>query len=276
MRLVAALAVSTLSIAPAVAADYLRGPLPEPAARAGVSSPYDWSGAYAGGHFNFGSSRFNNADLLTPAASTAISSSELSTHLGTTNAFGNANGNKGGYGGYIGYNTMWDDVVVGLEGEYTRADVRATSSSTLVGTLTSTAVTNGYFNYNTTLTGRTTINDYFAVKARAGWAIDRLLLFASLGVARATVTRETGASGTWELYSSPPRTPVSGLVTAAGGWKSTYAKWGFVAGLGAEYALTDNVILRGDWQYLGIGSANGGKNGYHTMNTVRAGANIKF
>ena len=282
MHRAAAVLITTLTFGSAQAADYLRGPLPEPASRPAQNQSYDWSGIYVGGQYAHGTTKFNNSDIATTAGRSAVPRSDLGDVLAGLNSLGTANGNKGGFGGYLGYNTMWDDVVLGLEGEYTRANLRANSQGpSLIGTAASLNTANGVYDYNVRTSGRVVLNDYFALKARVGWAIDRTLLFANLGVARATMSRETTSTGTWELYTTAPaRATVTGVQPANGAFKQSFAKWGFVGGLGAEYALTDNIILRGDWQYLGVGSSTNSastfKNGYLTVNTLRAGANVKF
>lgn len=282
MRRAAALVASALLVTGAQAADYLRGPLPEPAAtRAAPRANYDWSGTYIGGHYAYGSMSFNNYDLGGTALSRGIAHQGLATTLVSAygnNIFGKANGNNSGFGGFIGVNTQWDDVVLGLEGEYTSLGVRAKSTSgALVGTVSS----GNLIDHNLVATARTTIDDYFAFKARAGWAIDRTLLYATLGVAMANVTRQTTLVGSYEEYTAgPPRTSVSGVVAVNGAHKQSLSRWGFITGLGAEFAVTDNIILRGEWQYLGLGSgvnlAGSSKNGYYNLNTVRAGLAAKF
>ncbi|HRK25597.1 MAG TPA: outer membrane beta-barrel protein [Beijerinckiaceae bacterium] len=283
MRRSAVLMVSAFLATGAQAADYLRGPLPEPVTRAAPTASYDWSGTYFGAHYNFGSMSFNNYDLSGTAFNSGITNTTLRTNLATAHGntlFGSANGNRSGYGVFLGVNTQWDDVVLGLEGEYSRVGARANSRSTITGTFPAAAPA-GTFDYNLTANARTTIDDYFALKARAGWAIDRTLLYATLGIAMANVTRQTTLTGTYEEYNvGPPRATISGVVPVDSATKKSMARWGFATGLGAEYALTDAVLLRGEWQYLGFGSMtnlnNAGKNGYYSLNTVRAGVAAKF
>lgn len=284
MRRATAFAVSALMITSAQAADYLRGPLPEPAMRSAPTTSYDWSGTYFGGHYAFSHMSFNNYDLGTPAITRSVANSELATGLSTAignSLFGKGNSNKSGFGGYIGYNTMWDDVVVGVEAEYTRVNAAvSTSGQQLNGTLGSTATPTSAYDYALRFGAKTSINDYYAFKGRAGMAIDRALLYASLGVAMANVTRETTGAGTWEQYVISPRATQTGVVNVASAGKQSLTRWGFAAGLGAEYAMTDNIVLRGEWQYLGFGSLTNltstSKNGYYTLNTLRAGLATKF
>lgn len=280
MRRSAVIMVSALVATGAHAADYLRGPLPEPVTRAAPTASYDWSGTYIGAHYAYSSLSFNNYDLGPAALRNGVGNATLLTSLTSTygnTLFGKGNGNKSGFGLYGGVNTQWDDVVLGLEAEYTRVGARATSNQNVTGTLTS----GNSFDFALNAKARTTIDDYFAVKARAGWAIDRALLFASLGVAMANVSRQTTTTGQYEEYTvGPPRVTVSGVVPVNGASKQSLARWGFATGLGAEYAMTDSLLLRGEWQYLGFGSmtsvANTNKNGYYTLNTLRAGVAAKF
>ena len=58
---------------------------------------------------------------------------------------------------------------------------------------------------------------------------------------------------------------------------------GWTAGAGLEYAVTDNVLVRGEYLYTDLGSRNylsgavaGGVDARLTSSTVRAGISFKF
>ena len=93
------------------------------------------------------------------------------------------------------------------------------------------------------------------------------------------MSRETGFFGEGEVQ------------TASG--KSTNTHVGWTAGLGAEYAISNNFTVKGEWLYTDLGDASyhytGQKQGplsgpYYsdktpsdiTMHTVRLGVNYKF
>ncbi len=48
---------------------------------------------------------------------------------------------------------------------------------------------------------------------------------------------------------------------------------GIALGFGLEYALTPNILLRGEYQYINFQSFNGHN---AELNTIRGGAAVKF
>jgi outer membrane immunogenic protein len=177
-------------------------------------SVYDWSGFYAGAHIGYGD---GTADIWTtaldpvgvPYAATAYSS------FGSDGALG---------GVQAGFNMQWDRVVLGVEGEYSASGVK------------------GSFNFDATrpeaIAGGK-ITALAAIKARAGIAFDRTLLFGTAGYAIGW--NEGFANNFWS------KAPAVDVATG----KSTLS--GYVVGLGAEYALTDRISLKGEYNYYGFG-----------------------
>ena len=92
-------------------------------------------------------------------------------------SLGAANDNRDGFGGFAGYNSQWDDVVVGIEANYMHGGFRALTSST------------GY-TYNPDFTIASTthssalvrLSDFGSVRVRAGYAIDSYLPYVFAGV----------------------------------------------------------------------------------------------
>ena len=107
-----------------------------------------------------------------------------------------------------------------------------------------------------------------SIRARAGYAIDRALLFVTAGVAIAAP--ETILSGT---------TGLGGLTV-----QSSATRAGFTVGGGAEYAFTNNWIGKIEYRYAhygtktiaGAGAAVGAVKNSAQVNTVTAGVSYKF
>jgi outer membrane immunogenic protein len=183
--------VLSLSIcSPGFAAD-----LPRPAYKAPpLLSPapvFSWTGFYVGGHGGYGWSRFSGD--------------------------GDERTAKGWLAGVqAGYNYQFGQFVVGIEGEYSWADVK----------------------YDTPLFGGnlTLKNDYFATAAaRIGYAFDRSLVYAKVGAAW---TRDK-----WDANDG-----TGGTATA------TSNRSGWLLGAGFEYAVWDNVSVKLEYNYMKFGS----------------------
>lgn len=106
------------------------------------------------------------------------------------------------------------------------------------------------------------------IRARAGYAIDRALLFVTAGVAIAAPETTFSAS-----------TNLGGLTAS-----SSSTRAGFTVGGGAEYAFTNNWIGKVEYRYADYGTqtiaggnaVNGAIKNSAQVNTVTAGVSYKF
>lgn len=99
------------------------------------------------------------------------------------------------------------------------------------------------------------------VRARAGYAVDRALVYGTGGLA-------------WANFD----TTVNNGVASA---KSDRTRAGWVVGGGVEYALTNNISAKGEYLYEDFGNMKQTVNGVATSNKlsdhiVRVGLNYKF
>jgi outer membrane immunogenic protein len=166
---------------------------------------------------------------------------------------------------------------------------------------TSTTVTQSILYLPTSVSQSNTVTakllDEGSVRIRGGWAYDNFLPYVTVGVSVAridstqtvlahyvgTTTTTTTTSTVPNPQTTPATTPTVTVVTgppvpfdrtylANAGTTGKY-RFGFSAGLGLDYALTRNVFLRGEFEYLQLGVPS-----FLTMNTVstRVGAGLKF
>jgi opacity protein-like surface antigen len=241
---------------------------------------YDrWSGFYAGGHFGYGNI---NADLTDAfdALNVFSSSNSFTAPLGAVSAwaaFGINDKTASSYGGFFGYNSQWDEAVLGVEINYNRTSLRASQTSSRcysdVNLQCAPAITLGDGNsYDVAVdaTASARIVDYATLRGRAGWAYGNIMPYAMVGLAFGWVetSRTATASGTPTV---PPGTGTA-FTTIEGEVRTRYA-WGFVGGLGVDVLLLPNVFLRAEYEYLDLDSvANIALN----VSTVRAGIGVKF
>jgi len=189
---------------------------------------YNWSGIYIGanGGYTFGTSSWSN-----PAIGIAT---------------GNFNTNGYLAGGTIGANYQWGDAVLGVEGDWDWSNLNGTSNIGGCGP------------------GCETKADWLStVRGRAGWALDRVLLYGTGGAAFAPI--QAGFSG--------------------GPFQST-TQVGWTAGAGLEFAFAPNWTAKAEYLYADLGSftcttncVGGGAAPLtvkFTDNIVRAGINFKF
>ena len=223
--LVGALAIATF--APAFAADL---PAPAPAPYVPPVRTFSWSGFYLGlnGGYGFGQSKWTSP-LVT---------------LGGFNIDG------GLAGGTVGGNYQWGQFVVGVEGDVDWQNLRGSQTTGLCATVVvgSCAAASNWMS---------------TIRARAGFAVNRALLYATGGAAFTNVKPSTGA------------------LPYGGG-----SEPGWTAGAGVEFAMTDSWTVKAEYLYAkfqnatcpvgSCGLAAGPATVSFNENIVRVGVNYLF
>lgn len=152
-------------------------------------------------------------------------------------------------GGTLGYNHQWDMFVLGVEGDVAFANIGAGQTAVPGG---------GTIGY--------TINGIATLRGRAGVAFDQALLYVTAGVAGANVASTSVFAGVTRNANT------------------THVGW--VAGVGAEYAVTDDWSIKAEYNYVDLGVTNDGGalvppasgtiNVDPRFQTVKIGANFHF
>ncbi len=209
---------ATVVVAPARAADMAVPQSYYPPAAALPPAMYNWTGIYAGGNVGGG--------LLSDSISPA-------TALGTTTISGTQTAHPAGIigGGQVGFNYQFDAWVVGIEGAWSASNI----SGYGIG-----GVTAGPPALGATQERNTSNPPWLAAASgRVGYAANDLLFYAKGGVAwlRAQYIQDQLSAGA---------TPASQTLNEN--------RTGFVAGGGIEYALTENLSARLEYDFYDFGT----------------------
>jgi outer membrane immunogenic protein len=163
------------------------------------------------------------------------------------NAVGTLFGDTDGFvgGGQIGYNYQVGQAVFGLEADFQGADLKAGPSWAGFGVV-----------------GNSKVEWFGTVRGRIGYAFDRFLPYVTGGYA----------------YGNVKTTLAPGLgINGFNGDSNTHSGW--TVGAGLEYAITDNLTVRGEYLYVDLDKKSifgtAAKVG-HEFSVVRAGLNYKF
>jgi len=260
--LAAALAIAAVTplAMPSNAANAADMPVKAPAART-----YNWGGCYVGVN---GGGAESGSDFTTTVSN--------GTHLGPADAAlvsiggtGSANSPNFLGGGQVGCNWQAGTLVYGLEGDvdYFRSDPQfINGTSTLSDGVTTFTVTQSL-----------TTNFFATVRPRIGVAADRNLFYITGGAA---FTKASYAQSQVD----------AGVPAGTGLAMGSKSLVGWTAGLGWEYAWTDNWTFRFEYLFAqfpttrGAGTITdlaGGTNPMHgsvdlVVQTARAGVNFKF
>jgi opacity protein-like surface antigen len=257
--------------------DFLRGSL-----SASPAPRVNWQGYYIGGQGGYGSSDVN----FTRTPSTAPLLQGLLTDVeremgffGSPNDFGKLSRRSSGGGAFAGYNSQWDDVVIGLEASYLHGGFGGSSGATETRSSTL-PLSDGYFHQVTTTSqAAISITDMATFRARAAYAYGCFLpyLFGGVALGNANITRTAtvldvttpGPPNPPTQPASPPaQPPTFGNAAVA---QHNHLIYGYSAGLGVDVNLIGGLFLRAEWEYVRF-TASVETN----INTVRAGLGYKF
>lgn len=229
----AALALPFLAVASAQAADLPnRGFAPAPAATYYTPPAFSWTGFYVGLNAGYGWGSLGNIG---------------------NNTFGKPSGFV--VGGTLGYNYQINQFVIGVEGDLNWTNVDSTARTiALVGAPPAPA----------TVSSTGSVNWMGTLRARAGFALDRALIFATAGYAGASL----------DLKFNDITNGVGGKES---GWRN-----GWAVGGGIEYAFSRNISAKTEYLYTSFASQNAFtgtpyvSRGELTVSLVRAGVNYRF
>ena len=184
------------------------------------------------------------------------------------------------YGGFIGYNLQFEQIVLGIDVGYHRPTSMETAVSDSIGRQ---FVTSDGFDNNVFVAAQSSLKlvDYGTLRGRVGYAFGRFLPYVLFG----------GAVGRFD-YSRSAAVYASGVPTGSTGqpfclsgsypnctWvtqteqKGGAFSPGVVAGLGLDVSVTPNVFLRAEWEYVDFAAVG---NISSFINTGRVGIAVRF
>lgn len=262
-----------------------------------------WQGGYLGAFAGYSQANFSAGKAVTDSIGRILRNSALETEHEASKwlALSDTTHRDGSFGGFVGYNFQMDEVVFGFEADWTRTRLHGSSSDTIARTASTSA--NGYFN-EVYLTGaaKSEINDYGTLRARLGYTAGAFMPFLTgglavgygrfshtVGVQTAGYNQaaydtnyanylQTGVMGYVPNYGYSrfdPRNLAARQVASAETFVKTKetAAAGFAVGAGIDLAVTQNIFLRAEYQYVYLDNFEGNVADIHT---VRAAAGVKF
>jgi outer membrane immunogenic protein len=240
------------AVTSACAADlpFLRGGFTD-----GYSTRVNWQGVYAGAQGSWGSV---NSNL--PANINGDMQASFQPPPGDSYTWGStgiAHKVNGGFGAFAGYNSQWDDVVIGIEGNYIHDNFHANvfGNGQVIGPPPGNLVVGSTYTSATM-----NLTDFGSLRVRAGWAVNCVLpyVFVGGGFGNQTLDRFTAANPG----------PVGPAWTNDGNTKLIY---GYTAGGGIDVMLTAGLFGRFEYEYKRVTS-----NIDSTINSARLGLGYKF
>lgn len=226
---------------------------------------FDWTGFYVGVNAGYGGGDAAHPFVLTVPDGGGGFDDALT---------GSANITAGGFLGGVqaGFNYQMDQFVFGIE-----ADVQGSNIAGVVDvSVTDTMGFIGAPGDTLNISAGTRLDWLATIRPRLGYAHDRFLVYVTGGLAYGATTSfvDVNVNGGAPMFGGDAR-------------RNT---WGWTAGAGLEYALTDNVSFKTEYLYTDLAAVNvisedlgGGGPGPEfnmssdlNIHTVRAGLNLRF
>ncbi len=262
------------------AADYLRGayaPDAEP-----KNSGVDWAGVYVGVHAGISAARSDYSALGPQLGRNVLPSLAITDQIPGLIHLGSSIKQGTSLGVFAGYNYLWDDVVLGMEVDYTRSKI-ATSSASGPISRTLSAASTGTDAWVTTVSARarSQLDDWYTVRGRVGWAAGYFMPYLTAGLAFGNITSNATADGTTSQYAvttdpitGTPVYTLRGTTSNSTTMRHRGISYGGAVGAGVDMAFFSNVFLRAEWQYIQF--ASGGTRPEMAINTARVAGGVKF
>jgi outer membrane immunogenic protein len=262
------------AVSGAQAADLPDLPILRGAYTDGLSAPrVNWQGFYIGGQGGYGSSDENfNGSTSNMVAALIFDNVIQEMGVGQWNLqLGKDSARSSGYGAFTGYNSQWDDVVLGLEASYLHGTFGGSASATRALTSGNALSDNFFHSVSVTSTSAISISDMATFRARAGYAWGCFLpyVFGGFALGNANISRSvliTDAVSPTALGRFFPLQP-----SFADDAVHNHLIYGYTAGLGVDINLVGGLFARAEWEYVRFTAVTD-----TNINTVRAGLGYRF
>jgi len=249
--------------------DILRGSEP-----VGPAFFTNWTGFYVGGDAGVSDQNADFSRATQPSIAFVLRNTALenTSHPSELPVLGTADKTALSYGGFFGYNSQWQDLMLGVEANVLHATTALTAPSSGI---TRGALSDGQGNsYTVTITGTGSMANlnYVALRGRAGLILGNFLPYGFIGavVGLSDVNITSRIQGVCEPGSKPT---CSNFAFSATDGRTSTLLYGATVGGGLDYAFTQHFFLRGEFEYTRFVQFD---NLLLAVTSARLGAGYKF
>ncbi|HKA75116.1 MAG TPA: outer membrane beta-barrel protein [Xanthobacteraceae bacterium] len=258
----------------ALAADYdaLRGSdvfAPRPALYS------NWSGFYFGAQGGYGFSRVVFGDQANTTLDTLLATTVLPGGAGVASVPGLLlpdNRNFASAGVFGGYDSQWENAVLGIDLNYHHTWLDAVSLTTRFLGIPPTGVPATAYNVDLTKTATISLTDYFTLRGRAGWAFGSFMPYATVGVALGLADVTESVRMHYQAINLAGAV-VADVTQVVSQDRNNQFAWGYTLGLGFDYKLMAGLFLRGEYEFVDFTKFSDRQ---LTMHNLRGGVGYKF
>jgi outer membrane immunogenic protein len=247
----------------------LRGAFPEGL----TTTKANWQGYYIGAQAGVGTSDMNFTGSTRTIAARLLDglALEQSGQVSSWPLLGKTSQRGQGWGGFAGYNSQWDDVVLGVELSYMHGKFGGTQTGRMGFSFGDSLGYTDSVTYDAT--GTMSISDLGTLRVRAGYAVNQFLpyLFGGIALGQADIVRSVHIFGYGVNAAAAPGFTYLPIEYSATSAQYNHLIYGYSAGLGVDVNLIGSLFLRAEWEYIRFASVVD-----TSINTVRAGLGYKF
>jgi opacity protein-like surface antigen len=249
-RIVYALILFGLA-SPAAAADpgydFLRG-----SDTVGPGTYSRWSGFYVGGQVGYGWASTDFSGSTSSIIAYVLRETDLQNSIAPSQwpILGTSTIGAPQFGGFIGYNTQFEEVVFGVEANLESAAFKLVSPNNPISRSTTADATGNAYTVNMTGAGNVDTMGFMTFKARAGYVAGNFMPYGFAGVAfglantsiSATISGTEYTSGT--IGTCTAAAPCIPYFYSGSTVHNDDVLYGYTVGGGVDVALTPNVFAR--------------------------------
>jgi len=248
-----------------------------PALRGSLSPGYTrWDGWQAGVQVGLGNMNTDFGNSTSPLVAFILRNTTLENEAAPSNWTTLPSNTTNGpvFGAFVGYNIQWSELVLGFDLAYKHpSNLNASTSDSLSRRFT----TSVHIHHDVTIAAQSSFKllDYATLRARAGYAFGQFLPYAVIGAAAGRFTYLTSVSvtDTMTLTVPPPPVPQGTFQQSASQGQDNVVVGGVVGGLGLDWAITQSVFLRAEWEFIAFAPINGTRT---NINTGSVGIGVHF
>jgi opacity protein-like surface antigen len=239
-----------------------------------------WSGFYGGAQAGYGSAHVDFSGTTESLIAYMLRELALESeqHVSTWKILGTKDTGGASGGGFVGYNSQWDDIILGVELMYSKTQFFAEAPSDPIARVTSAG--GNTYDVSLSANGSMRINDFGTARVRAGYVMQSIMpwIMGGVAVGRVDYVRSATVDGI-ENYAvplpcgSPPATNCTPFSLSRTEIKNNAWVYGWTAGAGVDVMVMPHVFLRAEYEYTSFFTLAGFK---PAINTGRVGVGFKF
>jgi outer membrane immunogenic protein len=220
----------------------------------------NWQGYFVGGQAGYGASDMDFTGATSDVVANLLAYTAINSSMSVSSwpVLGKKSSQGKGFGGFIGYNAQWDDVVLGVEANYMHGSFGGSDAGTMERLQGNYDVINQSY-------ASIKVNDVGSARLRAGYVFGCFLpyMFGGVALGQGDVVRTATISG-WQ--NAVAFTPLSATQV-----QNNHFLYGYSGGVGVDMMVYSGLFVRAEWEYQKFAAPIN-----TAVSTVRAGVGYKF